>query len=77
MSAPDRRTFLRSAVGASATLLAAPGIQALIAASPAAAASAPATAALDPMAPFVAHYTTNVPANLTAATITGSATTVI
>jgi hypothetical protein len=58
-----RRRFLTGSAGTAAALIAAPAIESLVVAGRANAAEA----AGDPMAPFVEHYTTNLPANLTAA----------
>ncbi|HET9658122.1 MAG TPA: phosphatase PAP2 family protein [Kineosporiaceae bacterium] len=64
-AAIDRRRFLRGAAGASAGALLAPaGLQALTADG----AMAATTTAADPLLPFVEHYRTNAPANLSATT---------
>lgn len=62
-----RRRFLTGSAGTAAAVIAAPAIESLVVAGRANAAAAAAAAAADPMAPFVEHYTTNLPANLTAA----------
>ena len=61
----DRRRFLTGSAGTAAALIAAPAIESLVVAGRASAADT--AGAADPMAPFVEHYTTNVPADLTAA----------
>jgi autotransporter-associated beta strand protein len=65
----SRRRFLRNSGGVGAALIAAPAIDALIAASRAAAATGSADGGVSGSAltPFVDHYTTNVSADLTAA----------
>lgn len=71
MNAPstmNRRRFLWNTCGVSTALVAAPAIDALLAASPAAASTVAAPTTAGSLSPFVEHYATNVSTNLTAAT---------